>query len=72
MRDSMPETAAFIDSMRQAFGAEEMNAAMKRGLAEGTFWAVENGHVVGKPQCHLPRGVKIAAAAMTINPKGKR
>ena len=34
-----------------------MNAAMKRGMQDGTFWAVEAGHVVGRPQCHLPRGV---------------
>lgn len=71
-REAMPQTTALIDSLREAFGAEEMNAAMKRGMADGTFWAVENGQVVGRPQCHLPRGVWIGASALVMPTKGKR
>lgn len=71
-REAMPETAALIDSLREAFGVQEMNASMKRGLVDGTFWAVENGQVVGRPQCHLPRGVHIGTSALPVPTKGKR
>lgn len=44
----MPETAAFIDACRDAFGADEINASIKAGLAgKPTFYASENGRTVG-------------------------
>jgi hypothetical protein len=45
----MPNTAAFIDSLRTAFGAEAITLAMRRGAVDGSFWAIEAGHVYGRP-----------------------
>jgi hypothetical protein len=48
MRDKMPKTAAFIDTMRAEFGVEGINDSIRRGLkGDATFWARENGHEVG-------------------------
>lgn len=48
MRDKMPETAAFIDKMREAFGEIEVNQVIKRGMkGEPVFYAEENGHRIG-------------------------
>jgi hypothetical protein len=49
MRELMPHCAAFIDSMRDAFGAEGIDAEIKRMQREGTWYAVESGHVLGNP-----------------------
>lgn len=48
LRQAMPETAAFIDAMRDAFGAEMINAAIKAGIdGQPTFHASENGQEIG-------------------------
>lgn len=48
MRDKMPQTAAFIDTMRATFGVDGINDSIRRGMkGEATFWARENGHEVG-------------------------
>lgn len=48
LRDTMPETAAFIDAMREAFGADEINASIRAGMeGQPTFWASENGVEIG-------------------------
>jgi hypothetical protein len=48
MRDKMPQTAAFIDAMRDVFGADGINDQIRRGMKGApTFWARENGHEVG-------------------------
>lgn len=50
MREQMPQTAAFIDSLREAFGADMINEQIRRGLAgEPTFHAIEAGHELGTP-----------------------
>lgn len=51
LRDAMPKTAEFIDALRAAFGAEEINAAIKKGVGgiPGKFYATENGQEVGTP-----------------------
>lgn len=60
MREQMPVTAAWIDAMRQAFGAKAVDDAMRRGIRGGQgFHAVENGHEVGTP---LYRGVPLYRA----------
>ncbi|MGV8865545.1 MAG: hypothetical protein ACOH2S_01390 [Janthinobacterium svalbardensis] len=57
MREHMPVTAAWIDSMRQAFGAKVVDEAMRRGTrGEQGFHATENGHEVGTP---VYRGVAL-------------
>ena len=42
LRDEMPETAAFVDALREAFGEEAVTAWM-RGQDGGWFCARENG-----------------------------
>ncbi len=57
MREQMPQVAAIIDAFRQAFGAKEVDAAIRRGMRGGQgFHATENGHEVGTP---VYRGVPL-------------
>lgn len=48
MREAMPQTADFIDRMREVFGAEVINPSLQAGM-RGTpgFFAIESGHVIG-------------------------
>lgn len=51
----MPVTAGFIDQMREAFGVEQINGAIKGGLAgEGSFYAKENGIEIGSRPREMP------------------
>jgi hypothetical protein len=44
----MPQVAAFVDGLRAAFGADEVDVMIARGLAgEPVFYAEEAGHAVG-------------------------
>ncbi|MFC3340027.1 hypothetical protein [Paracandidimonas soli] len=48
LREEMPETAAFIDRLRQTFGAESINRQIRAGMnGQPTFYAKENGHEIG-------------------------
>lgn len=48
MREEMPAVAAFIDALREAFGATEIDGQIRKGMrGEPTFYASENGHTVG-------------------------
>lgn len=48
LREEMPETYAFIEACRAAFGVKEINAQIKLGMdGAQTFHAVENGIEVG-------------------------
>lgn len=48
LRESMPETAAFIDALREAFGKEHIDAQIRLGMQGAqTFHAVEGGQEVG-------------------------
>ncbi|MEW6314644.1 MAG: hypothetical protein AB1513_11495 [Pseudomonadota bacterium] len=48
LRESMPQCAAFIDELREAFGEEEINAQIRMGmLGARTFHAAENGIEIG-------------------------
>lgn len=48
LRQAMPETAALIDALRDAFGAETINDAIRNGMQGSTdFYASENGHQIG-------------------------
>ena len=51
LRDAMPETAAFIDAVRGAFGAAAINPQIKTGVAgiPNRFYATEAGHEAGTP-----------------------
>lgn len=50
----MPGCAAFVDDLRAAFGAEEINSVIKRGLRpeakpEHRVYFAEAGHELGHP-----------------------
>lgn len=51
LRDAMPQTAAFIDFCREAFGADAVNVAIRKGIGglPGHFHAAEAGREVGTP-----------------------
>lgn len=51
LRDAMPSTAAFIDQLRQAFGAEMIDAQIRKSMKgePDCFYAEEAGHRVGTP-----------------------
>ena len=68
MRAKMPHCAAFVDALREAFGVEEINSVIKRGLRmeaspEHRVLFSEAGHVLGSP---VPQGVGVTAAQMVI------
>lgn len=48
LRTAMPTTTAIIDDLRAAFGREDIDAQIKRGM-QGIpgFWAREGGREVG-------------------------
>lgn len=58
LRTEMPTVAGWIDDLRAAFGAEQINAAIRAGLdGQPTFWASENGREVGRKSSHLAQGM---------------
>lgn len=71
LRQDMPKVAAWIDSLREAFGAEGINSRIRDGMAGvPVFHACENGLEVGTP---LPTvRVEIGADRMVIIPKEKK
>jgi hypothetical protein len=48
-RIDMPECTSFIDEMRNAFGKDYIDEQMVKGRADGSFYAIENGFVIGQP-----------------------
>ena len=55
LRAEMPTVAAWIDELREAFGADQINPAIKAGMnCQPTFWAkkmaeVGTPHRIKKP-----------------------
>lgn len=51
LRQTMPETAKWVDIKRQEFGAEFVNGCIRRAMKgePGFFYAFERGHVLGTP-----------------------
>lgn len=51
MREAMPTVAAFVDEMRKAFGADQVDPSIRAGLRgePDKFWAREAGHELGTP-----------------------
>lgn len=48
LRLAMPHTAGFIDALREAFGAPQIDQAIRAGIeGQPTFWASENGREIG-------------------------
>lgn len=57
LRLAMPKVTEWIDALRETFGADPINAAIRAGLdGQPTFWASENGHEIGvkSPNTGLP------------------
>lgn len=51
MRSAMPTVAGWIDELRQAFGADQVDPSIRAGLRgePNKFWAKEGGHQLGVP-----------------------
>lgn len=65
LRAEMPVTAAWIDSLRAAFGADQIDPSIKSGMKGGSaFYASENGHVLGAQD----RRVGVSLADMVLAP----
>lgn len=48
LRLAMPTTAGFIDALREAFGASQIDRSIRAGIdGQPTFWACENGQEIG-------------------------
>lgn len=53
LRQSMPTVAAWIDNLREAFGASEIEPAIRAGIdGQPTFYARENGIEIGTRAPH--------------------
>jgi hypothetical protein len=54
-RKSMPQTAAFIDQLRDVFGADQVDPSIRAGLRgePNRFYALEAGLELGTP-CTAP------------------
>lgn len=48
----MPTVAGWLDDLRAVFGQDEVDGWIRVGIAQGTFYAEENGNVVGVEQDH--------------------
>jgi hypothetical protein len=70
LRAEMPAAAALIDAMRAEFGADGINANIRKGMAglPGYFYASENGREVGTKAPPAPAGKEISGADMVIGP----
>lgn len=68
LRAAMPATTELIDACREAFGADAINASIRKGLAgiPGYFHAVENGREVGTEAA--PETNSISATDMVLGP----
>lgn len=65
MRSQMPKVAAWIDDLRAAFGADDINAALRfKSTGQPCFHASEAGHSVGTPA--TVTGTEISAVQMVI------
>lgn len=69
LREAMPTVATWIDELREAFGADTINSAIRNGMAGGThFYAEECGQQIG---CEaIPGGVEVGLRDMVIVPAG--
>jgi len=51
LRQTMPETAKWVDAKRQEHGADFVNGCIRRAMKgePGLFYAMERGHILGTP-----------------------
>ena len=71
LRQTMPTVAAWVDELREAFGADAINPAIRNGVAGGAqFYAEEGGQTIGLDA--PPAGHAVSAAAMVfVKPEGE-
>lgn len=71
LRAEMPHVTAFIDDLRAVFGADDINAQIRKGMGglPGYFHATENGHEVGTPDTR--RYKEVSGAQMRIEQPAK-
>jgi len=70
LRQTMPTVAAWIDELREAFGADAINPAIRNGVAGGAaFYATENGHSIG---CEAMVGGHVVTAADMVLAKPEK
>ena len=72
----MPACAAFVDGLREAFGADEINNVIKRGLRleaapEHRVHFVEAGHELGQAPGWAGQGVEPVLPLLVIG-RGER
>lgn len=66
LRQTMPTVAAWVDELREAFGAGAINPALRNGVAGGAlFYATEGGHSIGCDA--MPGGRVVSAAQMVLS-----
>lgn len=52
LKEKMPVTAEWIDSLVAVFGKDSIHGQIRKGLnGESTFWASENGFEIGTRVC---------------------
>lgn len=68
-RAAMPQVAAWIDALREAFGREAIDGQIRKATTEGvpTFYATEGGYRVGVAATDGANA--ISAADMVIEKK---
>ena len=69
-RSKMPQVTAFIDDLRAAFGVDEIDNVIRRGLhadckSEQRFFAAEAGYEMG--QRYVPSGVVVSGLQMMLD-----
>lgn len=61
LRQTMPTVAAWVDELREAFGADSINAAIRNGVAGGAaFYATEGGHTIGSDAMPGTRSLRLS------------
>lgn len=70
LRQQMPTVAGWIDSLRDAFGKEVIDSAIRAGMdGQHTFNARENSHAVGTPIPYDPdKAVPLSAIDLYTPP----
>jgi len=69
LRAEMPTVAAWIDQLREAFGADQINPSIKAGIqGQPTFWAKENGLEAGTPHPNQKNAMERAADPLPHHP----
>lgn len=69
MREAMPLTAAFVDAVRDAFGRDTVDGAIRSGMQGGSdFYASENGYQIGSPLFVSPE-TSVSLDRMILKPR---